>query len=65
MIVSLCEYVQELEVESLRTAVVKLNNYCQEYILKSIMNIKDLTVVLMENALIEQATENHRNFMDS
>jgi hypothetical protein len=39
--------------------VAKLREWAREAC-ESIMNVKDLSVILMENSLIEQAIENHK-----
>lgn len=39
--------------------VAKLREWAREAS-ESIMNVKDLSVILMENSLIEQAIENHK-----
>ena len=54
-----------LEIESIRSDLQKMNNTYIQKFERSITNMKDLTVVLMENAFIEQAVENHRIVQES
>lgn len=49
-----------LEIDSIKSEMQKVNNHFVEKVERAIGNLKDLTVVLMENAFIEQAVENHK-----
>ena len=45
--------------DSIKDRLNHLEQLSSEY-LESLTNVKDLSVILMENALIEQALDNHR-----